>query len=445
MISLNTLSISHRLAAAIATIALSAVVTSAAFAQTREVSTRGQLVDRVVAIVNDGVVLQSELDAEVTRITQRLRQNKTELPPANVLRKQILDRLIIQTVQLQRAKKMGVQISDDNLNEAMAEIAQRNNVSFGQLPELLQSQGIDYSDYREEVRREIALQSLRQHDVIQRINVSPRELEQFMARQQNQPDQNAEYNLSHILVSVQQSATADQVAAREARMREVIEKLDKGEDFAQLAVAYSDSSTNIDGGSLGWRKGVELPSIVSDKIPQIKPGTHTEVIRTPSGFHVFRLNEMRGGVGETVIAQAHARHILLRTNDLEDDRTVEQRLSKIRERIVGGEDFAAIAAVTSADPGSAVQGGDLGWASAGTYVPEMEQQLDQLKENEISQPFRSQFGWHIVQLLGRRLHDATEDMKRNRAYAALREAKAEEEIELWTRRLRNDAYVDYKL
>jgi peptidyl-prolyl cis-trans isomerase SurA len=236
------------------------------------------------------------------------------------------------------------------------------------------------------------------------------------------------------------------MAAREARAKEAYDKIMSGTDFSQVAVAYSDSSTNVEGGSLGWRKGAELPSIVAELIPTMKAGDTTQPIRTPSGFHIFRLNEVRGGDQQAAVSQIHARHILLRTNDLEDDATVKQRLEKIRDRIlVGNEDFAAIASVTSQDPGSAAEGGDLGWAGPGTFVPEFEQQLDGLNENEITQPFKTKFGWHLVQLLGRRVHDATDDMRRQRAYAALRDAKAEEETELWVRRLRNDAFVETRL
>jgi peptidyl-prolyl cis-trans isomerase SurA len=282
--------------------------------------------------------------------------------------------------------------------------------------------------------------------VIGRINVSPRELEQFMTRQQNAPDRNAEYNVSHILVSVPVSASPEQIEAREARAKDVYTKATAGEDFSQLAVTYSDSSTNIEGGSLGWRRGSQLPSILAEQVPKMKAGETSQPIRTPSGFHLFRLNEVRGGVQTQVVAQAHARHILLRTNELEDDQTVQQKLASIRTRVIDGkEDFAAIAAVTSQDPGSAADGGDLGWAGPGTFVPEFEKQINGLSENEISQPFKSQYGWHIVQLLGRRQHDSTDDIRRQRAFAELREAKAEEETELWLRRLRDEAFVEYRM
>ncbi len=417
-----------------------------ASAQTRELSGSGELLDRIAAVVNDGVVLMSQLDAQTEEVIQRLRQQKTELPPRNVLRKQILERLVVEEIQVQRAERLGIQVSDDMLNGAMDDVARRNNIGFADLPQALSQQGIDYRDFRDQIRRQMTLQLLRQRDVMGRINVSPRELEQFMARQQSAPDQNAEYNVSHILISVPVTATPEQVEAREARAREVHGKAVAGEDFAQLAVSYSDSSTNIEGGSLGWRRGSQLPSIVADLVAKMKVGETSDPIRTPSGFHLFRLNEIRGGAQQAVVSQVHARHILLRTSELEDDQTVQQKLAAIRERILtGGEDFAAIAAVTSQDPGSAADGGDLGWAGPGTFVPEFEKQIDALKENEITQPFKSQYGWHIVQLLGRRMHDATDDVRRQRAFAELRESKAEEETELWLRRLRDEAFVEYRM
>lgn len=421
-------------------------VASGALAQTRELSSNGALLDRIAAVVNDGVVLNSQLEEQTEEITTRLRQQNTELPARNVLRQQILERLVVEEIQMQRANKLGIQVSDEMLNGALDDVAKKNNISFADLPQALAQQGIDYRNFRDDIRRQITLQLLRQRDVIARINVSPRELDQFMTRQQNLPDRNAEYNVSHILVSVPVSASPEQIEAREKRAREVFDKAKNGEDFAQLAVTYSDSSTNIEGGSLGWRRGSQLPSILTDNIAKMTPGQTSEPIRTPSGFHIFRLNEVRGGSGQSVVAQVHARHILLKTTELEDDQTVEQKLNGIRERVLGGkEDFAAIAAVTSQDPGSAADGGDLGWTGPGSFVPEFEKQLNSLGENEISKPFKTQFGWHIVQLLGRRQHDSTEDVRRQRAFAELRESKAEEETELWLRRLRDEAFVEYRM
>ena len=429
-----------------ASLALSLVLCGNAVAQTRDLSTSGVPLDRIAAVVNDGVVLNSELDQQTEEIIARLRQQNTELPPRNVLRRQILERLVVEEIQIQRADKLGLQISDEMLNGALENIARNNGISFPDLPRMLEQQGISYRDYRDEIRRQMTLQMLRQRDVIARINISPREMEQAMARAKNAPNQNSEYNISHILVSVPVTATPEQIEAREQRMREAYEKAKAGEDFAQLALTYSDSTTNIEGGSLGWRKGSQLPSIIADQIVKMQDGQVSEPIRTPSGFHLFRLNESRGGTQQAVVTQVHARHILLTTNELEDDQTLEQRLNDIRDRVLNeGEDFGAIAAVTSKDPGSAADGGDLGWAGPGTFVPEFEKQLDALSENEISKPFRTQYGWHIIQLLGRRNHDITEDKQRQQVYAQLRESKAEEETELWLRRLRDEAFVEYRM
>ena len=427
-------------------IACAAFVPTLSSAQTRDLSTNGTLLDRIAAVVNEGIVLNSELDEQTEEVVARLRQQNTELPARNVLRRQVLERLVVEEIQMQRANKLGIEVSDEMLNGALDDVAKRNGISFADLPKQLESQGLDYRSYRDDVRRQMTLQLLRQRDVFGRINVSPRELEQALARQSNGPDQNSEYNVSHILVSVAVTATPEQIEARETRARDVYNKAKGGEEFSQLAVGFSDSTTNIEGGSLGWRKGSQLPSIVSDVIAKMKPGDVSAPIRTPSGFHIFRLNEVRGGIQQAVVSQVHVRHILVRTSELEDDQTVQQKLATIRERIVkGGEDFAAIAAVTSADTTSAAEGGDLGWAGPGTFVPEFEKQLDALSENQITEPFKTQYGWHIVQLIGRRVHDATQDKVRQQVYAQLRESKAEEETELWLRRLRDEAFVEYRM
>ena len=414
-------------------------------AQTRELADKGELLDRVAAVVNDGVVLQSELEEQQLVVAQRLKQQGLELPPQNVLRQQVLERLVIQEIQMQRAKRAGIRIGDDNLNAALADVAQRNNLQLSQLPEALAAQGIEYASYREGIRKELTLTVLRQRDVIQRINVSPRELEQFLEKQKTRPSELNEYNISHILVAVPQAATPQQLDEAARRAADVYTRAKGGEDFARLAVAYSNSQTALEGGSLGWRKGPEIPTVLADLVVKLKPGEVSEPLRTPSGYHIVRLNEVRGADQQTVIEQVHARHILLKPTEIQDDATVEQRLLTLRTRIVKGEDFAGVAKVTSEDPGSASEGGDLGWSGPGTFVPEFEKVLAGLKDNEISMPFRTQFGWHIIQLLGRRQFDNTDDLRRQRAFAQLRESKADEETELWLRRLRDEAYVEYKM
>lgn len=414
-------------------------------AQTRELTDKGELLDKVVAVVNDGVVLQSELDEQVVVIAQRLRQQGLELPPQSVLRQQVLERLVLQEIQMQRAKRGGIRINDEQLNAALAEVAQRNGIPLQQLPEVLAQQGIDYATYRDGIRKELTLQVLRQRDVIQKINVAPRELEQFLDKQKGRPSELNEYNLSHILIAVPQAATASQLEEASRRAADVYDRARNGEDFSRLAVAYSNSQTALEGGSLGWRRGPEIPTVLADLVTGLKPGEVSEPLRTPSGYHIVRLNEVRGADVQTVVQQVKARHILLKPTEIQDDATVEQRLRTIRERILKGEDFAALAKVVSEDPGSGSEGGDLGWTGPGTFVPEFEQVLQGLAENEISVPFRTQFGWHIVQMLGRREFDNTDELRRQRAFMQLRESKADEETELWLRRLRDEAYVEAKI
>jgi peptidyl-prolyl cis-trans isomerase SurA len=418
---------------------------STAFAQTREASSSGVLLDRVAATVNEGVVLSSELDEQIAQISERMRSQRMEIPPQNVLRQQVLERLVLQELQMQRAERAGIQVSDETLNNALRDIAEQNRIPLAQLPDALASQGLDYATFREGMRRELAMQMLRQRDVIARIYVSPREIDQFLERQKKAPSERNEYNISHILIAVPQAAAPEDLAEAERKAREVYDKAQAGEDFSRLAIAYSNAQTALEGGSLGWRKGPELPTFLSESVAGMKAGDVTQPIRTPSGYHIVKLNEMRGNQ-QVIVNQVHARHILIKPNELQDDATVEQKLNTIRDRILkNGENFAAVASVVSEDPGSASEGGDLGWAGPGTFVPEFERQLAQLQPDEISMPFRTQFGWHIIQLLGRRQFDNTADIMRQQAFQALRESKADEETEMWLRRLRDEAYVEYKL
>jgi peptidyl-prolyl cis-trans isomerase SurA len=416
-----------------------------ALAQTRELSSSGVPLDRVVAIVNDGVVLQSQLDSQIKLITGRLRDQGTQLPPPDVIRQQVLERLLLQEIQVQRATRLGVQVSDEMLNEALRDVAKRNGIEFEQMPTALAQQGLDYAGYREEMRREILLTLLRQRDVSPRIYVSPRELDQALERQAGQADQNAEFDVSHILLSLPESATADQIAKVEQLGREIHARALAGEDFGQLALAYSQAQSALERGKLGWRRLGQLPQFIAELVGGMLPGQVSKPVRTPTGFHLVRLDETRGGQsGPMMVEQVHSRHILMRPNEVQDDATTRQRLAAVRDRIVAGEDFAALASVTSEDPNSASRGGDLGWNSPGTFDPEFEKVLSELEENAISEPFRSQFGWHIVQLLGKRTHDQSDEVRRQQVLTALRESKVDEETELWLRRLRDEAYVEVR-
>jgi peptidyl-prolyl cis-trans isomerase SurA len=330
------------------------------------------------------------------------------------------------------------------LNGALQEIAARNKIPFDQLPTALAAQGIDYKQYRESMRKELTLNTLRQRDVISHINVTPRELDQYLARQQSAAS-NDEFNVSHILLSLPAAATPQQLEEISHKAQDLATRAAKGEDFGQLAIANSNSSTALDGGQLGWRKGGQLPQFVLDLVVKMKPGDVSEPVRTPSGFHIVKLNERRSGEVAVIINQVHVRHILMKPNELDDDETVRQKLAKLRERIEKGEDFAGIASTSSEDPGSAPDGGDLGWSGPGTFVPEFDKAIADLKTNEISEPFKTRYGWHIVQMLGTRTYDSTEDVRRQKAFVAIRESKADEETELWVRALRDEAFVEIKM
>jgi peptidyl-prolyl cis-trans isomerase SurA len=397
-------------------------------------------------VVNEGVVLQSELDMQTREIEERLRTQKVALPPDAVLRQQVLDRLVLEEIQQQHADRAGIKVTDEQVNSAMSDIAKRENLTLEQLPEKLAADGIDYAQYRSELKREIARQILRQRDVIQRIVVTPRELDQYLDRQKKTASAANEYNVAHILIAVAQDAKPAQLAQSAKTAHDVDDRARAGEDFGALAVAYSQSESALEGGSLGWRKGTELPTFLADVIARMKPGDVSDVLQTPSGFHIVKLVDTRAVGGPQMVAQVHLRHILLKPTEIEDDATVQQKLTRWREQVVTGkEDFAAFAKTYSQDSASAINGGDLGWSEAGVFVPEFASVVAGLKEGEISPPFRTQFGWHIVQLLGRRNYDNTNEAARQRAFEAMRDSRVEEATELWLQQIRDESYVELRL
>jgi peptidyl-prolyl cis-trans isomerase SurA len=413
-------------------------------AQDRELSASGELLDGIAAVVNDGVVLKSELQTELDRIVQRLKSQGTRIPPESTLIRQVIERLVMTRIQLQRAERLGIQVSDETLNAALANVAQRNNTTLDDLPRLLAAEGLDYQAYRLEMRDQIALEQLRQRDVLSRIGVTPREIDEYLAREASRGGANMEFNLSQILVAVSRDASPDAVATAEKKAGELYERLRAGEDFTQLAVAFSDGQQALEGGLIGWMKGDELPSVFSDIVPGLQPGEIGAPLRSASGFHIVRLNERRGG--EPIIEQqTRVRHILITPSEVLDDDSAREKLLGIRTRILAGDDFAAVARAVSDDPGSKNEGGDLGWVGPGTLTPEFEEAARNLAENVLSEPVRSRFGWHLIEVLGRRTQDTTEEVRRQQAALAIRNSRFGEEMELWMRRLRDQAFVEYRI
>ena len=420
-------------------------------AQERGLGAGGELLDGVAAVVNEGVVLKSELSERLDLVMKNLSRQQAEappeqrrpLPPAAVVEQQVLDQLIVREVQLQRANKVGINVSDDMLNEALSRVAQNLGYTLEELPAVLAAQNIEYTAYRDDSRKDLLIEQLEQRDVVARISITPRELDQCLVNSDTKASDQFDYNISHILISVPANASQQDIDAAERRIKEVHDRLVAGEDFARLAVATSQAQTALDGGALGWRKGAQLPTLFADIVIRMKPGEFSDPIPSASGFQIVRLNDMRG-VERTMVDQLHVRHILMRPNEILDDAAVQQKARGIRAQILGGDDFATIAKSVSEDNASRADGGDLGWLSPGDTVPEFEQTIANLPLGEISEPIKSRFGWHLVEVLERRSHDTTDEVKREQCARQIRQAKAEEERELWVRRLRDQAFVDIR-
>jgi len=400
--------------------------------------------DRIVAIANDNVITLSELDAETRAIKQQLQGQNTNPPPDNILRKQVLERLIVKRLQLEVAARNNVRVDDQTLNLALRNIATQNNLSLGQFRDVLEKEGFSFDKFRENIRDEITIRRLQARQVDNRVTVTDREVEDFLATQGARASANREYHLAHILIAVPEASSPEKIQAARQEADEVLHKLRSGADFGQIAVASSDGQQALQGGDLGWRKAGQLPTIFSDVIINMQEGEISDLIRSPSGFHIIRLVAIRGE-SQHVITQTQARHILVRTDELTSERDARVRLAQLKERIDGGESFTDLARSHSDDKGSAVNGGDLGWVSPGDLVPQFEEAMNALQPSQVSEPFETQFGWHIVQVLSRREYDNTEEFKKAQARNLLRQRKIEEELQTWLRRLRDEAYVEYRL
>ena len=410
-----------------------------------ELSETGQFIDGVAAVVNEGVVLKSELNRQADLIIQRATEQGIELPPAHILMEQVLERLIVEEIQMQRAARIGIEISDQQLNTAISRIAENAGYSFETLPQVLAQDGVEYGEYRRDMRRQMILEQLRQIEVTGRISVSPREIQACIADLEDNVVVNSSYNLSHILVSIPESASAEQIAEAEEEANIIYSQLEDGAEFGQLAIRYSDSSTGLEGGSLGWMEGRNVPTMFSDLLGDMDAGSYSKPIRAVSGFHIVKVNDLRSVNQKSEIQQSNVRHILITPNEIIDDETAKQRLEDAIERIKGGEDFGEVAKLLSDDPGSANDGGDMGWSNPGTFVPEFEEVANGLELGILSEPFRSRFGWHVIEVVDRRIYDNTEDLKEQGCVQRVQNSKLANESELWVRRIRDEAFVDTRI
>ena len=401
--------------------------------------------DKIIAVVDEDVIMQSEFEQQLAKIREQIRRQGAQPPSASVLEKQVLERLILQKIQVQVAARTGITVTEQSLDKAIADIARRNNLSDDKFRDILASEGYDFKAFREDIRQEILLSRLRKEEVDKRIQVSDREIDNYISNARSGSDQSEkDYQVSHILVSLPSGATERERAEGRKKVEAALARLKDGEDFKQVAIATSDAQDALDGGDLGWRKLSELPSLIADVVRDFQAGQTSEIVTSPSGFHIIRLTALRNAA-VTMVEQTRARHILVSPNQLTTDEEALEKAKQLRARLDAGEDFTALAKAHSDDRGSAMQGGDLGWISPGQMVPEFEEMMNSLAKGETSQPFRSEFGWHVMQVTERRKYDGTAEVERVKAREALVSRKREEAFQEWQRRLRSEAYVELRL
>jgi peptidyl-prolyl cis-trans isomerase SurA len=404
------------------------------------------LVDRIVAVVNKEVITQSELNDAIGGAERELRRRGTAPPERSVLERQMLERLILDRAQVQMARDTGIRVDELQLDRAVQRIAQSNNMTLPDFRAALERDGLPYEQFRREVREQIALTRLREREVDDKIQVSDSEIDLFLEAMKAAPAERTEFNLAHVLIRVPEQASPERVEAARARATRVRADAVAGADFAKLAATYSDAPDALRGGALGWRMQDRLPELFAEALAKLKPGDTSEVLRSPAGFHILKLLDRRvAGISDAPVAQTRLRHILIRTSETVSEAEARRRLADIRARILSGAaDFAEMARANS-DDSSAARGGELDWVYPGDTVPEFERAFQNLKIGEISEPFRSPFGYHIVQVLERRSADMSPERKRLQARQVLRERKSDEEYQEWLRQLRDRTYVEVRL
>ena len=406
----------------------------------------GTDLDRIVAVVNDDIIASSELEAHLNRAREQLRQSGTAPPPPDALRRRVLERLILIRLQLQLARDSGIRIDDQRLNRTLLRLAEQNELTLREFRDALERDGYDFAKFREEIRDEIMISEVRKRRVENQINISQRDIDDNLAMMESRGTEaeRHRYRIGHILIAVPDGASSEEIGEARARAEDVLGEIRAGADFANMAVTHSDGQHALEGGDLGWRQASALPTIFADAVLQLEVGGVSEPIHSASGFHLVKLVDKRGSERQ-MVRQTRARHILIALDELTDDTEARRQLSELRERIQNGQGFGELARTHSDDSGSASRGGELGWIDPGNTVPVFERMMDSLRSGGISEPFKSQYGWHVVQVLERRERDGTETSQRAEARRRLLARKIEENTEAWVRRVRDEAYVEYRL
>jgi len=401
-------------------------------------------IDRVIAVVNDEAITQYELDDAKRIVVQQLKQQNVQQPSADVLDKQVLERLITERALLQHAKDSGIKVDDTQVERAIQRIAEDNKLTLDGLRQALAREGVAYVRYREDVRSEIVMQRLREREVDARITVSDAEVENYLATTRAQLGGEAEYRLAHILVLVPEQASAEQIEAKRRRAEEALKNIRDGADFGQVAAGFSDASDALSGGNLGWRSGARLPTVFAEPVRAMKAGDVSPVLRSAAGFHIVKLIERRSHNDPALVDQSHVRHILVRVNETTSEADGKAKIDRLKDRLDGGAKFEDMAKLNSEDASSA-KGGDLGWLSPSDTVPVFEEAMSKLAVNQASAPVRSPFGWHLIEVLGRRKQDVSADRERMQAQLAIRQRKSDEAFQDWVRQTRDRAYVEVRL
>jgi peptidyl-prolyl cis-trans isomerase SurA len=400
--------------------------------------------DRIVAVVNDEVVTLYELRSRLDSALSQLKRQGTPLPQREVLERQVLERLVMDKVQLQYAKETGLRVDDPQLEQALQRIAAGNKMTLVQFRQALEKDGIAFVKFREEIREEMTIARVREREVENKIVVSEGEIDNYLLSESGKKGGGEEYQMSHILLRAPESASPEQIQKLKLKAEQVIDRLRKGDDFAQVAAAYSDAPDGLQGGSLGWRSLDRLPAIFADAAKGLKVGEMSPILRSSNGFHLVKLVAKRGGTAVPAVQQTHARHILIKVNEIVSESEARHKLLGVRDRLVHGGNFAELARLFSQD-GSATKGGDLGWIYPGDTVPDFERAMNALKPGDISEAVRSPFGFHLIEVLERRVQDVSSDRQRIAARQVLRERRLDEAYQDWLRMARDRAYVELRL
>jgi peptidyl-prolyl cis-trans isomerase SurA len=403
------------------------------------------LVDRIVAVVNAEVITQRDLAERVELVISQLKRQGTAIPDQSVLAPQVLERLIMDRLQVQFANQTGVRVEDLQVDRMMTMVAEQNKMTLADFRKSIEARGVPIEKVREDMRNEMLISRLREREVDNKIQVGESDIDNFLQDLQSGDAAGAQYEISHILVRVPEHASPEQINARLRRAEDAHKRALAGEDFARLAVSYSDAPDALQGGDMGWRERDRLPEIFVSTLPTMKPGDVSDILRSPAGFHILKLADRRGGATTFVVEQTHVRHILARINELVSEAEARRKITLLRQRIVEGSNFSELARLNSDDTASATRGGDLGWTVSGDLVAEFDQAMRDLKIGELSQPVRSPFGYHLIEVLERRTADLSADRKRIEARRILRDRRSDEAYQEWLRQLRDRAFVDLRL